>query len=129
MATLVQCEGCSKEISKKAATCPGCGHPNKKANHLSGGSVLASLIGVGVFIWWLAPSGGSRIVMDNAANQVAKNAVQEYEIAKRGGDRMQTCVHAGFVVAAYLQAKDEANYKNWLDIKKRDCKAAGVPNL
>jgi hypothetical protein len=60
-------------------------------------------------------------------NQVADDAVQQYEIAKRGGDKMQTCVQAGFVSAAYLQAKDEPNYNKWKATEKADCKAAGMP--
>jgi hypothetical protein len=126
MATLVQCEGCEKEISKKAASCPSCSHPNK-SKHLSARSVLGTLVGLVVSIWWLAPSGGGRVVMDNAANQVAKDAVKQYEMAKRSGDQMQACVHAGFVSAAYMQAKDEANYRDWLAVEKRDCEAAGLP--
>jgi len=65
--------------------------------------------------------------MDSAAKQVAKDAEEQYDIAQRSGDKMQACVHAGFVSAAYMQAKDESSYKNWLAIEKRDCKAAGVP--
>ena len=58
--------------------------------------------------------------------QVAKDMTEQYNIAKRSGDKMQTCVQAGMVAAAYLQAKDESNYNKWQRTKKRDCKAAGV---
>lgn len=60
-------------------------------------------------------------------NQVADDAVQQYEIAKRSGDKMQTCVQAGFVKAAYLQAKDEAAFQKWTATEKADCAAAGMP--
>lgn len=44
-------------MSQKAPTCPQCGHPNKKANHLSGRETLFFLtIGAGV-LWWLASDG------------------------------------------------------------------------
>lgn len=59
--------------------------------------------------------------------QVAQDAVAQFEIAKRSGDGMQTCVHAGLVSAAFLQAKDEASYRKWLAIEKQECAAAGVP--
>lgn len=50
----IQCTNCSQEISKKASACPKCGHPNKKANHLSGGQALLG-IGIGVTaLFWLA---------------------------------------------------------------------------
>jgi hypothetical protein len=65
--------------------------------------------------------------MDKIHNKVADDAVEQYNIAKRGGDKMQTCVQAGFVAAAYLQAKDETNYNKWKDIERTDCEAAGVP--
>lgn len=58
--------------------------------------------------------------------QAANDAVKQYEMAKGSGDKMQTCVAAGMVVAAYLQAKDEANYKKWLAVEKEDCSAAGL---
>jgi hypothetical protein len=40
---------------------------------------------------------------------------------------MEVCVHAQMVVAAYLQAKDEENYKKWEAIAYDECKAAGLP--
>jgi hypothetical protein len=126
MSNLVRCEGCGKEISKKAASCPSCGHPNKK-QHVSGGSVLLSLIGIGLFLWWLAPSGGGQVVMDNINDQVSQDAISQYEIAERSGDPIQKCVHAGMVTAAFMQAKDETSYQSWLAKQKRDCEAAGIP--
>ena len=59
--------------------------------------------------------------------QVAKDAEQQYEIAKRQGDAMQACAQASLVAAAYLQAKDEAKYAEWKGREKSDCAAAGVP--
>jgi hypothetical protein len=41
--------------------------------------------------------------------KVAQDSVQEYEIANRHGSKIDICVHAGLVAAAYLQAKDESN--------------------
>jgi len=38
------------------------------------------------------------------------------------------CVHAGLVAAAYLQAKDEENYREWKATEKTDCVAAGLPS-
>jgi hypothetical protein len=59
--------------------------------------------------------------------QVAQDAVAQFQIAKRGGDGTQTCVHAGMVAAAFLQAQDESAYRKWLAIEKQECAAAGVP--
>ena len=59
--------------------------------------------------------------------QVAEDAVKQYEIAKRGTDAIQTCVQAGLVSAAFLQAKDEPSYTKWKAIETTDCAAAGMP--
>lgn len=127
--TLVACKGCQEKISAKAVTCPKCGHPNEKSAHLSGGAVLGTLVGVGFFIWWMA--GGAETAathqLDKIEATVAADMVDQYNIAKRGGDRMQICVQAGLVAAAYLQAKDEASYGTWQKTQKKDCDAAGVP--
>lgn len=60
----IKCSNCGQEMSQKAPTCPKCGHPNKKANHLSGGETLMGLgIAIAV-IWWLA-SGDSSSSSEN----------------------------------------------------------------
>jgi hypothetical protein len=65
--------------------------------------------------------------MQDIKKKVATDAVSQYEMAARQGDKIQKCVHAGMVAAAYLQAEDEANYGTWMSIQKADCAAAGVP--
>ncbi len=50
---------------------------------------------------------------DKIENQVAEDAVKQYNIAKRQGDKMQTYVQCSLVATAYLQAKDETNYNIW----------------
>lgn len=64
--------------------------------------------------------------MQDAENKVAIDAVQEYEIVKRNGSAIDICVHASFVAAAYLQAKDEANYQRWKITENDDCRKARV---
>lgn len=59
--------------------------------------------------------------------QVANDAVQQYEIAKRSGNKIDIAVQASLVCAAYLQAKDEVNYKKWKAIEKQADKDAGLP--
>jgi hypothetical protein len=60
-------------------------------------------------------------VMKDIHDQVATDSVEQYRIAKRNGDAVDACVHAGLVAAAYLQAKDEASYQKWKDIERSDC--------
>lgn len=64
--------------------------------------------------------------MDSTYDKVSSDMVAQYDIAKKQGDPIQTCVQAGMVSAAYLQAKDEAKYNEWKAIEKTDCKAAGI---
>lgn len=64
--------------------------------------------------------------MSHIENQVAKDAEEQYNIALRQGDKMQIAVQASMVAQAYLQAKDEANYKKWKDIEKKANKEAGL---
>lgn len=85
--------------------------------------------------WYIAEHPAGVPTLDRAVNQemkqvekaVAADQVKQYDIAKRSGDRMQTCVQAGTVKAAFLQAKDEDNYKKWMAVEKADCAAAGMP--
>ena len=64
--------------------------------------------------------------MQKIENQVALDAEKQYEIAKKGDDKMQTYVQAGLVAAAYLQAKDQENYNKWKAIEKEEAKNAGM---
>jgi hypothetical protein len=64
--------------------------------------------------------------MQKIENQVAQDAIKQYEIALKGGDKMEIYVHAGMVTAAFLQAKDEANYLKWKEIERKAAKAAGL---
>ncbi len=64
--------------------------------------------------------------MSYIENQVAEDAVKQYEIAKKQGDKIQICVQAGLASAAYLQAQNETKYNEWKDIEKKDCRAAGL---
>lgn len=67
--------------------------------------------------------------MDSVALQVAKDTEVQFGIASHHGDKMQICVQAVMVSAAYLQGKDEASYGKWKTIEKHDCKQAGMPSM
>lgn len=59
-------------------------------------------------------------------NQVAADAVKQYNIAKAEGDKMQTYVQAEMVCAAYLQAQDSVNYFKWMKIKRKAARVIGL---
>lgn len=65
--------------------------------------------------------------MNDINQKVASDAVEQFNMVKRNGDKMEICVQAGMVSAAYLQAKDEANYSKWKQEEKVACAAAGLP--
>ncbi|MBC7495495.1 MAG: hypothetical protein H7221_10855 [Flavobacterium sp.] len=91
--------------------------------------IFSVIIFIGV-LWYFFGGGMDKQVandMQKIENQVATDAEKQYEIAKNGGDKMQTYVQASLVAAAYLQAKDEVNYNKWKAIEKEEGKNAGMP--
>jgi len=125
---LQACHECGNKISSEAKTCPQCGVvPKNKSNTLS--TILGGI--AAVFAIWFYFGGGVQQQaakdMRDIERQVADDSVKQYEIAKTSGSAVDRCVHAGMVAAAYLQAKDDANYKIWKHTESLDCDAAGVP--
>lgn len=64
--------------------------------------------------------------MDKITDKVGRDSVTKYEIALRNGGRMDICVAAMGVSAAWLQAKNESEYANAKAVEKQKCKAAGL---
>ncbi|GAB3416224.1 zinc ribbon domain-containing protein [Massilia agilis] len=125
---LQACHECGAQISSEAKTCPQCGvAPKNKTNTIS--AVLGGVMAVGI-IWFYFGGGLEQQAARDLAKiemQVANDAVKQYDIAKTSGSAMDRCVQAGMVSAAFLQAKDDANYKVWKQTESDDCAAAGVP--
>jgi hypothetical protein len=63
---------------------------------------------------------------ENLHQGVANDLEQRYEMAVRHGSRMDEYVAASLVTEAYLQAKDEDNYRKWRAIQRRAARRAGV---
>jgi hypothetical protein len=64
--------------------------------------------------------------MQKIENQVAKDMVEQYKIAKLNGSAIDAYVQAGMVAAAFLQANDSENYKKWKEVEKKEAKNAGL---
>jgi hypothetical protein len=60
-------------------------------------------------------------------DKVATDAIDQYNLVSRSGSSMDKCVHAGLVAAAFVQAKDQDNFKKWKSVEQMDCAIAGVP--
>lgn len=67
------------------------------------------------------------LALENIYAKVATDAVAQYRLAKKSDDKIQVCVQAGLVSAAYLQAQDEPNYLAAKATEKAECAAAGIP--
>jgi hypothetical protein len=116
--------------------------PSQPAASHAGQTVggIATVIAVIAGAWWYF-GGGYKAEVDRTMQDinkqaeqemrriekdVAADAVKQYEIAKRSGSAMDAYVHAGLVAAAYLQAKDEANYQKWKAIERQEGLRAGM---
>lgn len=65
--------------------------------------------------------------VQRTSDKIAIDAAHQYDIAKRNGTKMDACSSASYAVAAYLQAKDEFQYRHWKEVEIKDCRLAGVP--
>ena len=96
-------------------------------------SPIASAVGLLVFIGMMFYLFGGECEKQTASNvetiyqQVALDAMEQYKIVKRNGSAVDACAQAGVVSAALLQAKMEAEYRDWQPMKKADCRRAGLP--
>lgn len=90
-------------------------------------SVVQPVLGAVVAIaaaWYFFGGGMEKQASNNLQgiyDKVALDAVDQYRIVKQNGQRTETCVQAGMVAAAYLQAKNEASYKQWKATERTDC--------
>lgn len=90
---------------------------------------LGLLFVIGFAVWFYFGGGFDQAVdagMHDVNQHVAADVLQQYDIAKRNGSKVDACVHAGIVAAAYIQAKDEPNYIHWKAVEKSDCRLAGL---
>lgn len=123
------CRECKTEVSTDAAACPKCGKRNPTRGTskivMFGGSLVAFFVVWGFFA--VGTQKGGAMIVDDAYRQVAADAVTQYEIASRNGTKMDKCMAAMGVSAAFLQSKNEPQYKAAKDRERVDCKAAGMP--
>lgn len=96
----------------------------KKAVKIIGGIILA-LVLLGYFFGGGLEEQAAKD-LQKIENQVAADAVKQYEIAKRSGSDMDAYVQAGMAAAAFLQANDEENYKKWKEIEAKEAKNVGL---
>lgn len=95
---------------------------------------IASFVIVPLFaIGWFAFVFGGGLEQQAAQSlraiqaDVAADAIEQYNIAKRNGSAIDAYVQAGIVVAAFLQLQDESNYQKWKQIQEEEARRAGMP--
>ena len=54
--------------------------------------------------------------------KLTSDAVEQYEIIERTGDKVAACRKMDSVISTYLYVKDEKNYNKWLKKKEDECK-------
>lgn len=119
---LQKCHECGNDVSSEAKSCPKCGAAVKSKS-----SAFKAVVAVLIFACFGAYFYGGGIErdtsrqMDNMEITLAHNEAMQYQIAKRNGSQTDACVHASMASAAFLQAKDEASFKQWKDIEKSEC--------
>lgn len=87
---------------------------------------IGTLVVIGFVVVVVAAASVGRKVEDGISRDVAEDMVEQYELAKSHGDKIDRCVRAGLVAESYLQAKDESKYAEWKDVERADCKRAGL---
>lgn len=98
-------------------------------NISSARAILSAVVAIGA-VWYFFGGGLEKhaaSTMGDIEVQVAKDSITQYEMTERSGSSIDKCVHAGLVAAAFLQAKDETNYRKWKSLESSDCEAAGIP--
>lgn len=152
MLTEVKCPICGTTsaaiagAASRAVNCPNCGELLKvpaasivapgRGPHGPARFRPSSLIWLGIAImlfssfviggiWSLSFFGSA---MQEIHRQVVADALEEYAIIKTtGGSAIDAYVRASLVAEAYLQAKDEENYRKWKEIANREAAAAALP--
>lgn len=70
--------------------------------------------------WWTGKQAGDLYV------KTAEDLEAQYRLMGAESSEMDKCVQAGIVAAAWLQAQDQIEYKNWKLIEDGHCESAGL---
>ena len=83
-------------------------------------------VAVGALCGATACGGSGQQTTTRGNSAVVSDALDRYDDAKQNGTGIDMCVRAREVAAAYLQVKDEENYKIWKETESTDCGAVGM---
>lgn len=60
-------------------------------------------------------------VMESIYDKLANDAIHQYNMAVKSGDRIEVCIRAMAVAAAFSQAQDESHYLEWKRLQRYKC--------
>lgn len=64
--------------------------------------------------------------LKSVQTQVAGDFEKQYNSVSKYGSSVDKCVRAGLVAEGYLQAGDNAKYREWKGVERSDCWVAGI---
>ena len=116
---LVNCPACAKPISRKAYSCPQCGHPNAHlTRQLLIASAMLAITGLGIVSWRIVKTNAEH---DRSLRSTAARVERMYDESLRSGQRRQLCTYANFLVSIYVSANDSAHVNKWRANAARVC--------
>ena len=74
----------------------------------------------------VASTDATSTTLSSMKDDVARDAEHQYELADQSGNKIDKCVQAGMVAAAYLQADNADKYREWVSTRNLDCAVAGI---
>jgi hypothetical protein len=87
------------------------------------GWIIATII---IIIFLVSVTYDPQKVSNDLFQQVADDAITQYDIAKRHGSQIDICLRAQLVAESFLQGNNEIEYANWRGIQKTECGKAGL---
>lgn len=92
-------------------------------------SALLGLLVVGGFAAFWVFGGLDWIAgkqLDDIQVQTAEDLERQYNLMGSESTEIEKCVQAGVVAAAWLQAEDQIEYRNWKTTERSHCEAGGL---
>jgi len=135
------CPRCAESIKAEATVCRHCGQeftPDEIASAVkaskqglgikAGGCLVLVVVFLVLYSCMMKVTGPTSPLvtgqLQEMKDKVAQDAIEQYNMAVESGTKIDRCVHAGLVSAAFSQAQNKDNYAKWKQTEEADCAAA-----
>jgi hypothetical protein len=108
---LVDCKACGGQISRSAASCPKCGHPNWRVTRLALVPALVVVIALVSLLAWQRSAG--RAENESAAMSVVTELAKGYQSDLAQGDARAACTKASQIADLYSSIKNSGQSDIW----------------